>query len=620
MGRIMTAILRDCAAGDKTGFCFYGPKWGAELCVLSKSRVMLRFFLASLVLVSSGLGQEAYLAAADRLEEKLLKSLSKEEAALAAGLPFAEDLTFLRRVTVDLCGRLPTAAEVDEVILAETERARLLAGKSESWSEMRARRAKWVQRLLAEPAADEQRYLRLADTLRVQDEHWAEWLREEVRADKPWDKLLSEMLLAMGESRTSGATGLLLRDEGDRLTTGVFLAGALLGRDLHCARCHDHPFSDEIQSGTYHWAACVPPATGLKAKDALAPARVLYKGLLSGGKPWGPQAMPAPLPLQPEQPLAPGGRPALTVPVEMRLPGLALPMRYFYRDHKPGELLEPRGLDMYDTMHRKVARKVLPTRLQWEQWLIKERRGDLARLMGMRLWVHLMGEAGRHAELMEGQEELPMKRMPGDCCAAPRRALNWLADDEKLPLATQLAVEFQRLGMSMRQMQAVICLTPAYHREARAETQPGRPLVAAQPTLRRLPAEVLWEVVTQWQAITAARKPDARRAELPEVPPAGHPLRLLGCSLREWPDEAYAPVTHALILWLANGEQTLHTLSTDSLLINQAAIQGGVRHLFISLLGRPPSAWEQDSATAPGVTLSDVAWALLQTSEFLFQH
>ena len=152
--------------------------------------------------------------------------------------PRAPDAEFLRRVTLDLAGTVPS---VDEARTPPADRAalvdRLLASDAFARS--------WAQRLarsLVGWPTDE----KLA---RVDHDGFASWLRERLAADAPWSELAREMVSATGN--LSGGPISFVHQfaayDGDapRLRTDDLagkVAEEFLGVRLRCAQCHDHPF------------------------------------------------------------------------------------------------------------------------------------------------------------------------------------------------------------------------------------------------------------------------------------------------------------------------------------------------------------------------------------------
>lgn len=159
----------------------------------------------------------------------------------------ASDAEFLRRVTLDLTGTIPSSADV---------RAFLADASPE-------KRSALIDELLASPRFPE-RMQNVFDVMlmerrpekHVKAKEWRAYLRTSFRENKAWDVLTAEMLSADGaEQATRPAARFLLDRE---LKTDVVtrdLGRIFLGRDLQCAQCHDHPAIDEYRQLHYYGLA-----------------------------------------------------------------------------------------------------------------------------------------------------------------------------------------------------------------------------------------------------------------------------------------------------------------------------------------------------------------------------
>src|SRR3954469_16946058 len=66
------------------------------------------------------------------------------------------------------------------------------------------------------------------------------WLRKQVAANTPWDRLVREILVATGESLEDGATNFYaLSQSPEEMTENA--SQAFLGLSIGCAKCHNHP-------------------------------------------------------------------------------------------------------------------------------------------------------------------------------------------------------------------------------------------------------------------------------------------------------------------------------------------------------------------------------------------
>jgi hypothetical protein len=161
--------------------------------------------------------------------------------------PRAGDATLLRRVTLDLTGRLPTPDRV---------RAYLADGDERKYEAE-------VERLIASPAFTEYWTYKLARWLRVRrgpsDDEGTRalhaWLKGQVAANRPLDELARELLVAEGDSHEYGPAN-FHRNAADARSQAEYVAESLLGIRLRCANCHNHPL-DRWTQDDYHGLAAI---------------------------------------------------------------------------------------------------------------------------------------------------------------------------------------------------------------------------------------------------------------------------------------------------------------------------------------------------------------------------
>ena len=555
--------------------------------------------------------------AAARLDAALLQQLEVSPRYKPASYevvplvlpPLVDDATFLRRACIDIAGRLPTADEVMAFGAAKNK----------------DKRSTLIDSLVQSSEAADWRFQRVADALRVKDTvgghtmaPFVDWLRHEFREDTPWDQLVRRMLLAVGDQNSDPATGLLLRDAGKRLITASALTSTLIGVDLQCAQCHDHPFSDRTQMETYRMAACLPPVRARKPADGVK------KTLLPGAKAIGHRAV---RPVDPDEDVVGRGSwfGIAEGPRDL-LPGMTLRSDYKYRDGKPGEVVTGQfiGFDRRRNVGSGFQTQI--TREDAANWFVSSQKDRLAGMMAMRMWLWMFGTSGEPADCREGDEDRRefYEVSGGSCCRGFSNTIRISRrfDDLANPgpsgrsmevssaFAKQLMIEFQKCHFDLREFQRIVGRTVAYQRQAIAESDAdrGRGMLRPAPVVRRLPSEVLWDALQRWLPGTTELS-----VQLPQVVPVTHPLRLFGRGSREWSDESEALISHGLARFICNGPTTERcSTSLGSL--------SGTERLFETILARSATEAETTAAALSELAPSDIAWALINTSEFLFQH
>ncbi len=162
------------------------------------------------------------------------------------------DAEFLRRVTLDTLGRLPTP---DEIAAFNAEKAK-------------DKRAKKIDELLARPEFTDLRSLYLSDLLRVNPGKvgnngslsdraavlFYDWIHRSVEQNKPWDKFVHELITAKGSTYQNGPANFFRIERGanDRMEN---IGQAFLGVRMSCARCHKHPFDRWTTDDYWNFAA-----------------------------------------------------------------------------------------------------------------------------------------------------------------------------------------------------------------------------------------------------------------------------------------------------------------------------------------------------------------------------
>lgn len=166
------------------------------------------------------------------------------------GLPASEvcgDQTFLRRVTVDIAGRLPSAVET-EAFLANSspnKRAELVDGLLNSTDHAEYFANKWSAIL---------RNKRRAEYEKTATFGFYDWIRGNILDNKPYDQFVREILTASGDAE-SNAPVAWYREVKDASAQVEDTAQLFLGLRIQCARCHHHPFEVWSQQDYYGFQA-----------------------------------------------------------------------------------------------------------------------------------------------------------------------------------------------------------------------------------------------------------------------------------------------------------------------------------------------------------------------------
>lgn len=161
--------------------------------------------------------------------------------------PLCDDATFLRRVSVDVAGRLPTQAEA-ESFLADTN-----ADKRERVIERLAASPDYAS-FFANKWAAILRNQRTDPTVQRGNYAFHQWIEQAMLGNMPYDKFVGAIVAASGEVGYNPPVEWYRQvDEVNKQVEDT--AQLFLGLRIQCARCHHHPLEKWSQEDYYRFAA-----------------------------------------------------------------------------------------------------------------------------------------------------------------------------------------------------------------------------------------------------------------------------------------------------------------------------------------------------------------------------
>lgn len=577
--------------------------------------------------------------------------------------PLASDEQFVRRVYLDIAGRIPTREEALEFINDTSV----------------SKRAKVIDKLLNSDGYRSHLFNYFADMLRVADVAqkarfytYQDWLKSQIADNMPWDKMVFTMMTADGKLLDNGATGYLLRDAGMRLDNLSLTLSTFLGANVSCAQCHDHPFADWTQRQFYEMAAFFGATETYGTR---------------GNAGYSMKDMRRTLASLDDKRLQQQAKNILRVNAMAIEDGtendLKLPDDYKYSDGKPGDPVKPKLVTWADDKSKKAYQNIQTKheedlRAQFAKWMTSPDNPRFAMTIANRMWKRIFGVG-----IKEPVTDLD----------DPEASVN-------PALLHHLASEMVRLKFDLKQFTRLLCNTQAYQREATShEMAEGGPYLFPGPVLRRMSAEQAWDScatlvvgadVDKFHAhrgamyaevmkvnlgedmtpeslkadiekaaqgmrkygATAKANPKnrkkrqimpesddsvevappvrnglvlARASELPQPEKDQHFLRMFGQSDRQIADSGSDEGSIPQVLMLMNGEAQKVIGQDDSLVIETAAAQQSpeqqVESLYLSFFSRKPKPEELADTVAAlgnGLTLRDLSWVLFNTREFVF--
>ena len=193
------------------------------------------------------LGDRATTREVARQIDSLLATGLKQQGFTSFNDPLPDDL-FVRRVYLDIIGRIPTREEFDDFVKSREP------GKREAL----------IDELLTHPGYAHHAFNYFADMYRfgsydlnfgVRLDPYYQWWREQLAANTPYDEIVRQMVTAKGNIGQNPASGFILRDSGMFFDAFSNFSQVMLGIDISCAQCHDHPFQDTAIEDFYGMAA-----------------------------------------------------------------------------------------------------------------------------------------------------------------------------------------------------------------------------------------------------------------------------------------------------------------------------------------------------------------------------
>lgn len=584
------------------------------------------------------LNSQQVSAAAAAIDRHIATGLAKAGVSANAR---TDDHTWVRRVHLDIIGRIPSARE-----------ARVFLESDDP-----AKRAKLIDRLLVSDGHRSHEFNWLANMLRVKNTigrsrsaNYQRWIKDQIALNTPWNELVYDLLTAEGSLASAAPTGYLLRDRGMPLDSLSNTLTIFLGANVSCAQCHDHPMADWTQKEFFQLAAFFG-ATDVSDADPRKVGNKLKDNMLS------------------KQDIIAVVAPNLGKVGTLQKQGLTYPDDYAYDDAKPGDIVKP-DFVLWDKEGRVVAdnhigRSASRLRKTFASWLTDPGNPRFAAAIANRLWQRMFGIAVQ--EPIEDIDDFDFGSNP-----ALLRHLSALMVENEYDLR-----EFQRIVFNTRAYQATANVTPDSGKIGKYPF-PG-------PVLRRMTAEQAWDStltlvagvevdhyrLDESDTVTRFRLPNddlshdnirettiamkasgylkigsrltaksfvngklppklggyllARASELRQPAKDDHFLRMFGQSARALADDGSREGSIPQSLMLMNGDIQDVISDKRSLVIRETVKarrpDRQVQSLYRSFYSRPPTEAEArriKEAMAGGMKLKDLAWVLFNTPEFLF--
>lgn len=416
--------------------------------------------------------------------------------------PAASDEVMVRRLYLDIIGRIPTPEEATLYLKSKDP----------------DKNAKLIDELIGSEGYVSHYFNYFADLLRVKSRiavggqsigagmAYERWIKDALRTNRPYDEMVYDLVTAHGSSWDNPATAYYLRDFGMPLDNLAMTTQVFLGKQIVCAQCHDHPFDQTTQMDYYHLAAFTFP---LVTRNSHPEAGKIAQATKILAKQSG-KKFPERGDLR---------RADSEILFDVRFNNvflhderpLRLPHDYQYDDAKPRDVVEPRTILGPDAVISENTS--LPE--AFGKWLTSKDNPNFAKVISNRLWKEAFGLG-----VIEPIDDLK------EGITGPNPEL--MAYLEKLMID---------LDFDLQAYLTIVFNTKAYQREATLEEHtPGAPYYFQGPILRRMSAEQIWDSIV---ALAVENPDQTNRAREIDGNMRLTTLELIGETVYRRPPRAY---------------------------------------------------------------------------------
>jgi len=557
--------------------------------------------LAALLAAPAGAGadDQSPQALADLIDRALESEW--EARKLDAATP-ADDATWLRRLSIDLCGTIPARAEA----------AAFLADDRPD------RRQRKIDEYLADRACAENLSYLWSNALLSGAQRGPEamrlrpWLERQFEANVPFADVTRALLGSTGRTDENGATSFVLAYANDIEALASVTARTLLGVQIQCAQCHDHPYDRWKQSDFNGFTGFF---LGVRASRTSEVPQV-YR--LSDAPPEEVRRdhLRRIVKALRRQPMSDGEPGMIDPDADLDVQIARLPAAQRERLEKARERQTNFGDARFLDGAAYRDSRLLTRRAALAEWVTDPKNPWFAQAVVNRTWGHLFGR---------GLTE-PIDDLTG-------------SQDRILPqLLDTIARQFVQSGTDLRYLLSALVRTRAYalgnSLERDAEKRAGQERWYAAHPLRPFSAE---QVLHSLLRATATEEKQVPRERGDEFEVARRKLlekfRYVFADDEGGDADRFASsIPQALFLMngrMTNEEITLRrSRMLDEILDETRSDRERLRQIFYATLSRPPTQREAErlgrlvrgSKGGGKRGIEDLYWALLNSTEFLTNH
>ncbi len=478
--------------------------------------------------------------------------------------PLCTDEEFLRRVYLDLVGLPPTVKQYDEFMA----------------SKERDKRAKLVDSLLSREEFADLWATKWAETLKIASQDIANfgtdrkaaiayyrWVREQMRKDTPLDQFVRAQIASTGSNFEDPPVNLytmLPQGQYDAKEVAQDVSELFLGIRVQCAQCHNHPFDRWTQDDYY---SLVSFFTGVKRKVS-SEAREFYIY---------------------DDPNAPLAKHLLTgEPMAPKFLG--------------GDAPNVKGKD---------------PRVALAEWMTSKDNAMFRENMANRIWANFFGRG-----IVDPVDDVRISNPPSN-----------------RELLQELGRRLASYNYDQKRLIKDICASRIYQLSAIPnESNKDDATQFSHAHLRRLRADILLDAMSQATETTTQFNNTPAGIRAAQLYDGGRRtgsyfLKTFGLAQRDSVNtsETRLEPTLAQALHMVNGDTIQGKLGRSPVIADMLKLKAPpdeiIRELYIRTLSRKPSELEMRrmrglvaGRTADRAAYDDIFWALLNSTEFSFNH
>lgn len=367
------------------------------------------------------------------------------------------DEFFARRLYLSAIGRIPNKQELEDFLN----------------NKEKGKRSKLTQTLLNSTGYVNHQLNWWSDMLRIKDRVqgtninvgsiYREWVRQALRENRSYDKIVKGLIASSGELYNGGdAVSFYLRDRGMQEDNLSHAIRVFLGTRLQCAMCHDHPFDRWTQKEFYELTAFTSGIGQVRVSGYQKVYGKLNNLIREKASPnsgifnnWRNQV-----------------RDSLTIGLENNGTGkIKLPKDFAEDNGEPGDTVSAKAIFTPKPIYNK-NQKEPQSRIVLAEWLTNKDNPRFTTMISNRIWKQVFG-----AGLIE-----PIDSMMDDTVSSNEDLMKYI---ERLMIM---------VNYDLKEFRRILFSTKLFQRESKKEDYKSLEDYDFEgPILRRMTGEQIWD-------------------------------------------------------------------------------------------------------------------------------